>query len=278
VLRASDFKDMDIFALIQYSFVQQAFIAGVCVAALSAAIGLFLILRKMSLIGDGLSHVSFGAIALGLFFGIFPLYVALPVTLLSAYLILQLAEKTKMYSDSAIAIVSSLGVALGVILVSVSSGLNLSLFSYLFGNILTITTFEVYAAIIFTIAALVAVSLFYHDLFYATFDEESARASGIKTKWINLALVLITALTVVLAVRMVGVLLVSALLVIPPVTALQVGRGFAQTLTLSVILAVGSMVAGIVLSLLINWPTGATIVVVNFAVFCVILALKKIPV
>jgi len=269
---------MDIFALIQYSFVQQAFIAGVCVAALSAAIGLFLILRKMSLIGDGLSHVSFGAIALGLFFGVFPLYVALPVTLLAAYLILQLAEKTKMYSDSAIAIVSALGVALGVILVSVSSGLNLSLFSYLFGNILTITTFEVYAAIIFAVSALVAVGLFYHDLFYSTFDQESARASGIKTKWINLALVLITALTVVLAVRMVGVLLVSALLVIPPVTALQVGRGFAQTLALSVILAAGSMIAGIVLSLLIDWPTGATIVVVNFAVFCAILALKRIPV
>lgn len=269
---------MDIIALFHYSFVQQAFIAGICVAALSATIGLFLILRKMSLIGDGLSHVSFGAIALGLFFGVFPLYVALPVTLLAAYLILQLAEKTKMYSDSAIAIVSALGVALGVILVSVSSGLNLSLFSYLFGNILTITTFEVYAAIIFAIAALAAIGLFYHDLFYATFDPESAKASGIKVKWINLALVLITALTVVLAVRMVGVLLVSALLVIPPVTALQVGRGFKQTLALSIGLAAGAMVAGIIVSLLANLPTGATIVVVNFAVFCAILGLKRIPV
>jgi zinc transport system permease protein len=269
---------MDILVLLHYSFVQQAFIAGICVAALSAAIGLFLILRKMSLIGDGLSHVSFGAIALGLFFGVFPLYIALPITLLAAYLILQLTEKTKMYSDSAIAIVSALGVALGVILVSVSSGLNLSLFSYLFGNILTITTFEVNAAIIFTMTSLAAIGLFYHDLFYATFDPESAKASGIKVKWINLALVLITALTVVLAVRMVGVLLVSALLVIPPVTALQVGRGFKQTLALSIGLATGAMVAGIILSLLANLPTGATIVVVNFAVFCSILGLKRIPV
>jgi len=269
---------MDLFVLLQYSFVQQAFVAGICVAALCAAIGLFLILRKMSLIGDGLSHVSFGAIALGLFFGVFPLYVALPVTLLAAFFILQLSQKTKMYSDAAIAIVSSLGVALGVILVSVSSGLNLSLFSYLFGNILTITSFEVYCAIFFAAATLIAIILFYQDLFYATFDPESARAAGIKVEWINLALVLVTALTVVLAVRMVGVLLVSALLVIPPVGALQVSRGFKQTLALSVALAVGAMVAGIFLSLLIDLPTGATIVVVNFAVFCGILALKKIPI
>lgn len=268
---------MDILTLLQFNFVKQAFVAGICVSSLCAALGLFLILKKMSFIGDGLSHISFGAIALGMFFGIFPIYTAIPISLLGAYLMLKLAEKTKMYSDAAIAIVSVLGMALGVILISVSSGLNLSLFSYLFGNILTITAFETYSTLVLAAAVLALIAVFYNDLFSAIFDQESAAAAGIKIKWINLALIMVTALAVVFAVRIVGVLLVSALLVIPPVTALQIGRGFKQTLFLSIAFSIGSMAAGIFLSLLADLPTGATVVITNFLVFCVILSLKKIP-
>ncbi len=262
--------------LLQYPFIQQAFAAGIAIAALCAVLGLFLVLKNMSFIGDGLSHISFGAIALGLFLGIFPLYIALPFTLISSWLILLLSQTTKMYSDAAIAVISTLGMAIGVILVSISHGLNLSLFSYLFGSILTITATEVWLTLIFSAAALAVIMLFYNELFYVVFDAECAKTAGINVGRINLLLVSITALAVVLAIRVVGVLLTLAILVIPPITALQIGRSFKQTLMLSVAIGIFSMAGGILVSLLLDWPTGATIVVVNFAVFCAAITLKKI--
>ena len=151
---------MDILNFLQYSFIQKAFLAGSFVAIVCSALGLFLVLRKMSLIGDGLSHVSFGAIALGLFFGIYPFYVAVPVVMIASILILKISEKTKIYGDSAIGIVSSVGIAGGVILASVSHGFNVDLFSYLFGNILAISNIEVILSIILSIIVLLVIYFF----------------------------------------------------------------------------------------------------------------------
>ncbi|MBM3241466.1 metal ABC transporter permease [Candidatus Poribacteria bacterium] len=267
---------MDIIKFLQYSFIQKAFFAGSFVGIICASLGLFLVLRKMSLIGDGLSHVSFGAIALGLFFGVYPFYVAVPLVLAASYLILKITEKARIYGDAAIGIVSAVGIAGGVILASLSRGFNVDLFSYLFGNILAISQLELVISVLLSIIVLALLYFYYWDLFSATFDEEYAKTSGIKTGFINILLALLTALTVVLSVKMVGVMLVSALLILPAVTALQISKGFMTSLLLAVIVSLISVIAGISCSFFLNLPTGATIVMINVLFFIFALIYKKI--
>jgi zinc transport system permease protein len=267
---------MEILDFLQYAFIQKAFFAGSFVAVVCSALGLFLVLRKMSLIGDGLSHVSFGAIALGLFFGVYPFYVAIPVVMVASLAILKISEKAKIYGDSAIGIVSAVGIAFGVILASISSGFNVDLFSYLFGNILAISTTEVVLSVILSFAVLGVIYFFYWDLFSATFDEEYARTTGVKTDSINTILTLLTAITVVLTVKMVGIMLVSALLILPAVTALQFSRGFKTAMVISSITSLISVLLGISFSFFLDLPTGATIVMVNALFFFLVLLYKKI--
>jgi zinc transport system permease protein len=267
---------MDIINFLQYSFIQKAFLAGSFVGIICASLGMFLVLRKMSLIGDGLSHVSFGAIALGLFFGVYPFYVSAPMVLAGSYLILKITEKAKVYGDAAIGIVSAVGIAGGVILASLSRGFNVDLFSYLFGNILAISQLELVVSVLLSIIVLAMLYFYYWDLFSATFDEEYAKTSGIKTGFINILLALLTALTVVLSVKMVGVMLVSALLILPAVTALQISKGFMTSLFIAVIVSLISVISGISFSFFLNLPTGATIVMVNALFFIFALIYKKI--
>lgn len=264
----------DLLDFLQYSFVQRAFLAGSFVAVLCAVLGLFLVLRKMSLIGDGLAHVSFGSFALGLFLGVHPLYVAIPVAVLGAWLVLKISERAKVYGDAAIGIVSAVGIAGGVMLASLSGGFNVDLFSYLFGSILSISAAEVWLSVAMSAAVLVAVLLFYHDLFSITFDEEHARVSGIRADWLNLLLAVLTAVSVVLSVRVVGVMLVSSLLILPAVTALQVARGFRGALMLGAFTAVLSVIVGITASFFLNLPTGASVVMVNLLFFLAALAVR----
>lgn len=268
--------DMDIINFLQYSFIQKAFLAGSFVAITCAALGMFLVLRKMSLIGDGLSHVSFGAIAFGLFLGIYPFYVAVPIVMLGSFLILKISEKAKLYGDAAIGIVSAVGIAGGVILASMSKGFNVDLFSYLFGNILAISTQEVILSIILSFLVLAVLYFFYWDLFSATFDEEYAKTTGIKINLINTLLALLTAITVVLSVKVVGVMLVSAFLVLPAVTALQLAKDFKTAIVLAAAVSLASVITGITLSFFLDLPTGATIVIINTIFFIAALTAKKI--
>ncbi|MEK6645847.1 MAG: metal ABC transporter permease [Candidatus Firestonebacteria bacterium] len=267
---------MNIINFLQYSFIQKAFFAGSFVAIVCSALGLFLVLRKMSLIGDGLSHVSFGAIALGLFFGVYPFYVAVPAVMLGSLLILKISEKAKVYGDAAIGIVSAVGIAGGVILASLSKGFNVDLFSYLFGNILAISTTEVILSIILSFLVLAVLYFFYWDLFSATFDEEYAKTTGIKTNSINTLLTLLTAITVILSVKMVGVMLVSALLILPAVTALQLAKGFKTAIIFAAVFSLISVISGITLSFFLDLPTGATIVMINVFFFGFVLIYKKL--
>jgi len=230
----------------------------------------------MSLIGDGLSHVSFGAIALGLFLGIYPFYVAIPVVMIASILILKISEKIKAYGDAAIGIISSLGIAGGVILASVSKGFNVDLFSYLFGNILAISITEVILSVALSFVVLTVIYFFYWDLFSATFDEEYAKTTGIKTNFINTLLTLLTAVTVVLSVKMVGIMLVSALLILPAVTALQFAKGFKTAMIMAGFVSLISVLLGISFSFLLDLPTGATIVMMNILFFSLALFYKKI--
>lgn len=252
---------------LSYGFMQRAVIAGSFIAALCAILGVFLVLRRLSLIGDGLSHVTFGALALGLFFNVTPVYIALPLVVLSSLGIMKLTEAQRVYGDAAIGIVSALGIAIGILLVSITRGFNIDLFSYLFGNILAITKAEVWLSIGLATIVIMLVGFYYYDLVAITFDEECAQAEGINTKAVNKMLVVLTAITVVLAMKVVGIMLVSALLILPTVTALQVAKGFRMTMLVAVIVAVVSVWTGIIFSFFLDWPSGATIVLVSLVLF-----------
>jgi zinc transport system permease protein len=267
---------MDIISLLQFGFMQRAFLGGAVIAVLCSVLGLFLVLRKMSLIGDGLSHVSFGAVALGLFVNLAPLVVALPVVVLASFAILKLTEKARLYGDAAIGIVSGVGIASGILLASLSGGFNVDLFSYLFGNILAIGDEELLLAVGLSVIVLVAVGVWYNDLLSVTFDEEFARVSGIRTARVNTLLMGLTAVTVVLAVRVVGIMLISALLILPASTALQLARGFKTALLLSALAAVAAVVVGICLSIVLDLPAGGVIVAVNLAFFLAALGSRKV--
>jgi len=268
--------NMDIISFFQYSFIQKAFFAGSFVAVTCSVLGLFLVLRKMSLIGDGLSHVSFGAIALGLFLGVYPFYIAVPVVMIASIVILKISEKAKIYGDASIGIVSAIGIAGGVILASVSGGFNVDLFSYLFGNILAISNTEVVLSVVLSFVVMVVIYFFYWDLFSATFDEEYAKTTGIKTNFINILLTLLTAITVVLSVKMVGIMLVSALLILPAVTALQLAGGFRAAMIIGSFVSLFSVLFGITVSFFLDLPSGATIVMINAILFFLAIIYKKL--
>lgn len=266
---------MEIFQFLQYSFIQKAFIAGSFVALSCASLGIFLVLRKMSLIGDGLSHVSFGAIAIGLFFGVYPFYLAVPLVVIASILILKISEKARVYGDASIGIVSAIGISSGVIIASLSNGFNVDLFSYLFGNILAISSSELWFSVILSIVVLSVIYVFYWDIFSSTFDEEYAKTTGINTERINYILTVLTAITVVLSVKVVGIMLVSALLIIPAVSSLQISGKFKYAIIVSGLISIFSVIFGITVSFFADLPAGATIVMVNVIIFGLALFYKK---
>ena len=267
---------MYIFEYLQYGFIQRALLCGSFIALLCSTLGVLLVLRRFSLIGDGLAHVTFGSVALGLFLRVYPLYVSLPVVMLSSLGILKLTQRARLYGDAAIGIVSSVGIAGGVLLASVAGGFNVDLFSYLFGNILAIGKEEMYLSIALSIAVLAVIFLYFQEIFSMTFDEEFARVSGIATERLNTLLVLLTAITVVLSMNVVGIMLISALLILPAVTALQLARGFRTAMLISASAALASVVGGIFISLALNLPTGATIVLTNFVLFLFAFAIRNL--
>lgn len=258
---------MDILTALHYEFVRRAFIAGIFIALVCSILGVLLVLRRLSLIGDGLAHVTFGSVAIGLLLRQQPSFVAIPIVMASSLGILKLVQKARLYGDAAIGIVSSLGVAGGVLVASLSGGFNVDLFSFLFGNILAISRGEVVTSMVLSIIVLSVVVLFYNEYFSTTFDEEFARISGINVRKINSLLVLLTGITVVLTMKVVGIMLTSALLILPAVTALQIAKSFKNAMILSSFAGVLSVIAGIYISFILNLPTGATIVIVNFLLF-----------
>jgi zinc transport system permease protein len=267
---------MDILEYLQYGFIQRALLCGSFIALLCSTLGVILVLRRFSLIGDGLAHVTFGSVALGLLFRIYPLYISIPVVMLSSLGILKLTQRARLYGDAAIGIVSSFGIAGGVILASMAGGFNVDLFSYLFGNILAIGPEELYISITLSLVVLVVIFLYFNEIFSMTFDEEFARVSGIGTEKLNTTLALLTAITVVLTMSVVGIMLVSALLILPAVTALQLARSFRGAMLIAACVSLIAVIGGIFVSLILNLPTGATIVMTGIVIFLAALALRMI--
>lgn len=270
---------MDLADIFNYAFVQRAFLAGILIAAVSSILGVFLVLRRFSLIGDGLAHVTFGSVAVVMMIGVSPAYItlaALPLVMISSLAILKLTGSKRIQGDAAIGIVSSVGIAAGIVLASLSGGYNLDLFSYLFGNILTVTQVELLLSFIVLVVVVAVVFFFYDELLAITFDEELARTMGIKTKRINMMLFLLTAVTAVLAMKIAGIMLVSAMLILPPLTALQLSLSFRMTIFSSVLFSVSSVISGLLLAFLLNLPAGGTIVIINIGFLLLTYGAKKI--
>lgn len=263
------------FELFTYGFIQRAILTGLFVGTACAVLGVFLVLRRYALIGHGLTHVAFGGVAVGLLFGRQPFWAALVVTLLSSFGILKLQERVKIYADVAIGIVSAVGMAVGVVIASVAGGFNVDLMSYLFGSILTISKAEFIVSVVISCAVIVFILLFYHDLFAMTFDEESARAMGIGVDRYNYFFAAVSAFVVVVGMRVVGLLLVAALMILPATTSLQISRTFRGALIIAAAAAALSVLAGIVISFWLDLPSGGTIVLVNFVLFLLAFWIKK---
>jgi len=260
---------------LQYGFMLRALIAGLMVAAICPVIGLFLVLRRLPLIADTLAHVSLAGVALGLLFGFSPTLGALGVALLGAVGIERLRASGRLPGEAALALFLSGGLALAVVFLSFARGFNADLFAYLFGSLLTVSPLDL--LVILGVGGLVgaAVVIFYKELFAIALNEELARVAGIPVGAINLLLTLLTALTVVVAMRVVGILLVSAMLVIPTVTALQLSHGFKSALSLAVAFALAAVLLGLIAAYYLNLAAGGAIVLVALALFAGVSLTKR---
>jgi zinc transport system permease protein len=267
---------IDILSMFDYAFFQRAFVGGLCAAVLCSVLGVFIVLRRAALIGEGVAHLSFGGIALGLFLSIYPLDTALVLSLLGILAISYLQRKKIVYSEMAIGIMISFGLGLGAVLASMAGGFSVDLFSYLFGSILTISSSDLDLIVVLSAAVLVFVLVLYKELMYMTFDEQGARLSGIPTGLIDLAFNVMLALTVVVSIKIVGSLLISALLIIPASSAMQLSRSFRGTVAISVTVGVIAVLLGLIVSFLYDVATGGAIVLISIGLFLLCVALKKI--
>ena len=263
-----------IFEVLEFGFMQRALIAGIAVAITSSVIGLFLVLRRNSLFGDALSHVAFGGIAVGLAVNIYPLWTGLTLSILGALGITKLRQSAKIPADATVAILLSSGLALGILLISLSGGFTLDLFSFLFGSILLVSAEDTLAILAMTGIILSIVIMLYRQLMYITFDEEQARVSGLPISKLNYLFIVLASVTVIVSMRLVGILLVSSLIVIPNVTALLFGKGFKKTALISVSVSIFSVVAGIAISYAANLAPAGTIVLISTTLFLAVLVAR----
>ena len=261
--------------ILEFGFMQRALIAGVAVAITASVIGLFLVLRRNSLFGDALSHVAFGGIAVGLVANIYPLWTGVAFSVLGAIGITKLRQSAKIPADATVAILLAGGLALGLLLSSISpSGTPVNIFSYLFGRILVVSIEDTLAILAMAGAILAIVIMLYRQFMYVTFDEEQAKVSGLSISKLNYLFVVLASIAVIVSMRLVGILLVSSLIVIPNITALLLGKGFKKTALISVGISIFSVVTGIAVSYAANYPPSATIVIVLIAVFLATLAAR----
>jgi zinc transport system permease protein len=259
----------------QYGFMIRALEVGVLIGAIAPLIGIFLVLRRYSLIADTLSHVSLAGVAIGLLTGINPLLTAIVTAVASSIAIERLRLSKRVYGESALSIFLSGSLALAIVLISLANGFSVDLFNYLFGSIVTVKQSDVYIILVIGIFVFLAILAFYKELTYITFDEEAAQVGGIPTRFINILLIVLAALTVALAIPIVGILLISALIVIPVVTALQLKKSFLSTIFYAEAISLFSVIGGIIGSFYLNLPAGGTIVLIALIIFILSLFYKK---
>lgn len=255
-----------VFDILSYGFMQKALIAGIVVSTICSFMGTFLVLRRYSLFGDGISHVAFGGISVGLFLGVFPLWTAFVVSVLGGLGLQKLRSSTKISGDAAVAVVLVSGLSIGIILISATGGFSVDLFSFLFGSILLISTEDTMLIVIIGAGIIATLIALQKQFLHLSFNEEQAKVVGLNVTLLNYLFVILAAVTVVLSMRLVGILLISALVVIPNITAMFYGKSFKKTVCISVSISVFSAVTGIFFSYLFNLAPSGIIVMIALAV------------
>ncbi len=263
------------FEMFEYDFMQRAFIAGIIIAILASISGTFIVLRRYSLIGETLAHSALLGVAIGLVAEYNPLWSAVVFALISAWLVEYLRSAFSIYSDAILAILLSGSLALAIIIVSLGGAFNNSLFSYLFGSILSVSSEDIVVISIFGAISLVILLLFSKEFYFIAYDEEIAKTSGVKVNLLNFLLVSIVAVIIALSIRVVGSLLISALMIIPTIAALQFRVGFLKTVLFSLMIALSSVISGMTLSFYFSLPSGATIVMCVLCIFILSLVINR---
>ena len=261
--------------ILTYSFMHRALISGIAIAILCSVVGLFLVLRRYSLFGDAIAHSSFGGIALGLLAGVYPLWTAYGVSIVSALIITRIKDKYNISSDASIAVLLSSGIAVGLVIIGFSGGFTIDIFSFLFGSILLVSVDDTVLILSLTGAILIVILLLYRQILYSTFNEQQAKVSGIPVEKINYLIVFMAGITVVTSIQLVGVLLISALFVIPNVTAIMYGKGFKQTAIISISFSIFSVVVGILISYVFDITPAGTIVLLSISLLAVTMIIKS---
>ena len=260
---------MNILTMFSFPFMQRALIAGVLVSLCAALLGVSLVLKRYSMIGDGLSHVSFGALAIAVALGVTPLWFSIPVVILAAFLLLRVADNPRWNSDAAIAAMSASSLAIGILVISRTTGMTTDVDNYMFGSVLAMSKADVALSVILCLAVLVLFILFYDKLFAVTFDESFSRATGLKVERYNTLLAILTALTIVLGMRMMGAMLISSLIIFPALTAMRLFRSFRGVVVCAAVTSVACFCAGLTISFAFSTPVGATVVAADLTVFLV---------
>ena len=263
----------DMFA---FGFMQRALVVGLLVSVCASLLGVVLVLRRYAMMGDGLSHVGFGSLAIATALGIAPLWFATPVVVATAFLLLQLSENGKIKGDAIIAILSTSALAVGVIVLSLSTGMTTDVNNYLFGSILAVQQEDVWISVILAVAVIGLFFLFYRKIFSITFDETFAKATGEKTKLYQMLIALLTAVTVVLGMRMMGAMLISSLIIFPALSAMRVCRRFSSVCLCAAVISIVCFLVGMISSYMLATPSGASIVLVNLFVFLAFSAVGKL--
>ena len=257
--------------MLSYPFMQRALVVGILVSLCAALLGVSLVLKRYSMIGDGLSHVGFGSLAIATALGFAPLAFTIPV-----FLLLRMNESSKIKGDAAIGLISSSALAIGVITVSWSSGMNTDVNNYMFGSILAMSDEDVVLSVVLSIVVLILFVLYYNRIFAVTFDETFAKATGVRAEVYNMLLAFLTAITTVLGMRMMGALLISSLLIFPALTSMRLCHTFQSVVICSAVLSVVCFLLGMSLSFFLSSPAGATVVIVNLLAFLIFSAIARI--
>ena len=249
--------------MLSYPFMTRAFLVGSLVALCSALLGVSLVLKRYSMIGDGLSHVGFGAMAIAAAMNAAPLTVAIPVVIVAAILLLRISGNAKIKGDAAIALISTTSLAVGVMVISLTTGMNTDVYNYMFGSILAMSAEDVKLSLVLSVFVLILFIVFYHKIIAITFDETFARATGVKAGVYNTLIAVLTAVTIVLGMRMMGALLISSLIIFPALTSMRVCRTFKSVIINAAVISVVCLIAGVTLSYVAATPAGASVVLAN---------------
>lgn len=255
--------------IFSHSFILKAVIVGLLVSLCASLLGVSLVLKRYSMIGDGLSHVGFGALALATALNIAPLTLSIPIVVVCAFLLLRISENSKIKGDASIALISTSALAIGVIVISLSTGINTDVHNYMFGSILAMNDNDVILSIILSIIVLILFIVFYNKIFAVTFDENFSKATGLKSNRYNMIIALLTALTIVLGMRIMGSLLISSLIIFPSLTSMRVCKSFKSVVINSSIISVICFFVGLIASYIYDTPVGASVVLINIICFII---------